>query len=364
VQQAVADLTGAPPPLEIDNGDVCKQCGNSYTLSANGAHLICFHCSTDIRHIDNTPSSMAYGDEVEMSVGSYHASSQCNVWLKKIQAKGSRVMPPEIVETVRQHFLDEGYVTFDHLTYDVLRQAMRRCGLSKFYVFDVQIMCTLKGIPPPRFTYEQETFIRIIFRGIERPCIRWRNRLYRGRTNFISYPLCLYMICLLLGWVELLPYFTLLKGKDKLKNQLIVFRGVCRDLDWDFIPAPNLLAPSNAATRKKKAATARRAAAKQQRTTGAKRTQLQPPPLPSFDDTRVALVPELLLPPPPATTTTIDDDASCYTVQPLFLTYVPPPQPASTALAATSSGTAALCTDSTTERLDPPSSLSLIESLF
>jgi hypothetical protein len=56
------------------------------------------------------------------------------------------------------------------------------------------------------------------------------------RKNFLSYSYVLYKFCELLGEDEYLEYFPLLKSKEKLYNQDVLFRKICEELRWEFIP--------------------------------------------------------------------------------------------------------------------------------
>ena len=52
------------------------------------------------------------------------------------------------------------------------------------------------------------------------------------RKNFLSYSYVLYKFCELLGEDEYLEYFPLLKSKEKLYNQDVLFRKICEELRW------------------------------------------------------------------------------------------------------------------------------------
>ena len=57
------------------------------------------------------------------------------------------------------------------------------------------------------------------------------------RKNFLSYSYCLYKFFQLLGYDDLLSSFSLLKGKDKLHKQDLIFEKICKDLEWEFLPS-------------------------------------------------------------------------------------------------------------------------------
>jgi hypothetical protein len=56
------------------------------------------------------------------------------------------------------------------------------------------------------------------------------------RKNFLSYSYVLYKFCELLSEDEYLPCFPLLKSKEKLYKQDQIWKNICSDLKWEYIP--------------------------------------------------------------------------------------------------------------------------------
>ena len=57
------------------------------------------------------------------------------------------------------------------------------------------------------------------------------------RKNFLSYSYVLHKFCELLEYDHLLPYFTLLKSREKLQQQDKIWKDICKDLQWQYIPS-------------------------------------------------------------------------------------------------------------------------------
>ena len=47
----------------------------------------------------------------------------------------------------------------------------------------------------------------------------------------------MYKFLQLLGHDELLDRFTLLKGRDKLVKQDHIWKAICADMDWQYLPS-------------------------------------------------------------------------------------------------------------------------------
>jgi hypothetical protein len=57
------------------------------------------------------------------------------------------------------------------------------------------------------------------------------------RKNFLSYSFCLHKMMQLLDRDEYLESFPLLKSREKLHQQDVIWQKICEDLGWDFIPS-------------------------------------------------------------------------------------------------------------------------------
>jgi hypothetical protein len=57
------------------------------------------------------------------------------------------------------------------------------------------------------------------------------------RKNFLSYSYVFHKFCQLLELDELLVYFPLLKSREKLFEQDKIWKNICKELRWQFIPS-------------------------------------------------------------------------------------------------------------------------------
>jgi len=58
------------------------------------------------------------------------------------------------------------------------------------------------------------------------------------RVNFLNYYYVLYKLCELLREDKYLPYFYMLKDPEKRNEQDEIWKEICKDLHWEFIPTP------------------------------------------------------------------------------------------------------------------------------
>ena len=91
----------------------------------------------------------------------------------------------------------------------------------------------LNGIKAPKMPQVLEEKLRMMFRDIQAP---FDKNCPSQRKNFLSYSYVLYKFVELLEEDEYLQYFPLLKSKEKLYQQDVIWKMICRDLQWEFIP--------------------------------------------------------------------------------------------------------------------------------
>jgi hypothetical protein len=56
------------------------------------------------------------------------------------------------------------------------------------------------------------------------------------RVNFLNYYYTVYKLCELLDQNQFLPYFPMLKDMGKRVEQDAIWKQICEDLSWEFIP--------------------------------------------------------------------------------------------------------------------------------
>ena len=73
-----------------------------------------------------------------------------------------------------------------------------------------------------------------MFKEIQIP---FTNNCPENRKNFLSYSYVLHKFCELLELDHLLQYFSLLKSREKLQQQDSIWKKICNDLEWQYIPS-------------------------------------------------------------------------------------------------------------------------------
>jgi hypothetical protein len=232
--ELMAELGHKPPPIYLVQGDMCAKCNVAMIVLASEALLGCPKCSRTRLYIQATSSRIAYGEEVEFANFSYKRQNHFIEWLNTFQAKESTEVPVDIIDQVMQDLVVNKKVKdVSKITQKKVREVMKELKLRKFYDHCAQITKRITGKLPPRMSPFQAEQVKLMFSAIQGP---FNMHCPPERTNFLSYGYCLYKFCELLGYDEFLPCFPLLKGKDKLAAMDRIWKKICVELDWQFIP--------------------------------------------------------------------------------------------------------------------------------
>ena len=222
-----------PPPIDMET--TCSSCGGSYTLvyEPETSEQVCTECGA-AHYIQSTERGFKEEQEMERNVVySYKRDNHFNEWVSQFQAKESTSIPDEVIQQLRVEFKKQKIKDSADITHLKVRGLLKKLGLNKYYEHAPYITTILNGVKPPTMPQELEDRLRLMFGQIQKP---FEKHCPADRKNFLSYSFTLYKFCELLGEDEYLPCFPLLKSKEKLHRQDEMWKLICRELAWEFIP--------------------------------------------------------------------------------------------------------------------------------
>lgn len=234
VNEYLMESSDTPPKLALNTRDECPLCHNDLVLVNNKAIMTCKSCGYSIAYLDATMQSMSYSDDVEFSSFSYKRINHFNEWLQQVQAKENFEISQDVLDAVMKELHRQRICNVADINPKKIREVLKLLKLRKAYEHVAQITSRLTGSKPLRVPPEAEEMCRLMFIAVQ-PA--FEKHCPKDRKNFLSYSYCLYKFFQLLGYDEFLDMFTLLKGRDKLARQDEIFKKICEELDWDFIPS-------------------------------------------------------------------------------------------------------------------------------
>lgn len=230
----VVNVEGGIPKYDIVTQDMCTECKEAMQLYQAFSLLVCPRCGRSKPFLDATASLLAYSDEYDYCSFSYKRINHFSEWLASIQAKETLEVPQSILDTIMQHLHDQRIHDLKEVTVHRVRDILKKLKMRKYYEHVQLITCKITGRNPPRMSPEMEEKIKVCFLAASSS---FQRHCPPDRKNMISYQLVLLKLCELLGYTEFVPYFMLLKGRDKLSRMDEIWKKICDDLDWTFIPS-------------------------------------------------------------------------------------------------------------------------------
>lgn len=215
--------------------DVCQYCNKGELISQDEEGiLICnnHECGKFVTYIidGSKPSNKEPPNEV--SYTAYIRLNHFKEILAQFQAKETTQIPDEVIQMIRDRIKKERITDHSKINYDVMRDLLRKLGLNKYFEH-IQYINSLFGIKPPVMNEELHETLCILFIEIQKP---WAIHCPANRTNFFNYTYTLYQLCVLLDQTQYLPYIPMMKDREKQLEQDMIWKKVCRSLDWEFFP--------------------------------------------------------------------------------------------------------------------------------
>ena len=127
--------------------------------------------------------------------------------------------------------LKKEQLTLNDLTNRKAKEILKKLGYNKYYEHIPFIKDKL-GIRPPIMSPELEDTLCNLFMEIQAPYAKYCPD---DRVNFLNYYYTVYKLCELLDQKEFLPFFPMLKDREKRIEQDEIWQKICNELNWEFI---------------------------------------------------------------------------------------------------------------------------------
>ena len=212
--------------------DYCLKCNcEKKTHLADGC-MVCEKCGqVDYIVIDSDKPS--YKDPPkEISYFAYKRINHFNEWLAQFQAKETTDIPQDLYDQILIEIKKERIDNMGDLTPSKVREILKKLKKNKYYEHVPHIINKLNGLPPPIMSRETEEELRRMFKEIQIPFAKFCPK---DRKNFLSYSYVLHKFVELLELDQFLDCFILLKSREKLHQQDLIWKQICDYLKWEFI---------------------------------------------------------------------------------------------------------------------------------
>ena len=212
--------------------DICQIChkGELIPLEDEGI-MVCNSCSRSIPYLIENEKPSYKEPPKEVCFYAYKRINHFKEILAQFQGKETTQIPPDVIENIKLQIKKER-IELAQITNAKTKEILKKLGYNKYYEHIPFIKDKL-GIKPPIMSPELEETLCNLFVELQAPYSKFCPD---DRVNFLNYYYTAYKLCELLGEEKYLPLFPLLKDREKRIEQDEIWKKICEELDWEFIP--------------------------------------------------------------------------------------------------------------------------------
>jgi len=217
----------------------CKLCNSSsFIYDSKNGNEVCSKCglSNFLLIVEDSPH--VFNENIEqLNVFNYKRHNHFQECLNQLQAKENTTIPENIIRDLREEFKKYNITDKNIITSALVKNYLKKLKYNKYYEHIPIIINELCGIDAPKMTRELEEQLKIMFDEIQIPFEKYSKMISPERKNFLNYNYIFYKMCQLLNKDEFLNCFPLLKSREKLYEHDLIWKGICKDLRWEFVPS-------------------------------------------------------------------------------------------------------------------------------
>ena len=212
--------------------DICKRCNKGELIPVdNEGVVICNKCYVSLKYIVEHDKPSYKEPPKEVCFYAYKRINHFREILAQFQAKESTQIPEEVIENIKNQIKKER-IKVENINNKKAKEILKKLGYNKYYEHIPFIKDKL-GIRPPIMSPELEETLCSLFMDIQAPYSKFCPD---DRVNFLNYYYTVYKLCELLNQTQFLSYFPMLKDREKRIEQDEIWKKICAELDWEFVP--------------------------------------------------------------------------------------------------------------------------------
>jgi hypothetical protein len=216
----------------VYNKELCQYChkGELIPIDYEGI-MVCDQCFRSVSYIFDSDKPSYKDPPKEACFYAYKRINHFREILAQFQAKETTQIPDKLIEDLKRQIKKER-LELHQITNNIAKSMLKKLNYNKFYEHIPFIKDKL-GIKPPVMTQELEEKLCSLFLEIQRP---YSRVCPDNRVNFLNYYYTIYKLCEMLNQNQFLEYFPMLKDREKRIEQDEIWKKICKDLKWRFIP--------------------------------------------------------------------------------------------------------------------------------
>ena len=212
----------------------CNNCNLNMKINEIIGEIFCEKCGLTKEIIVMTEKNSYNDPPKEANYFAYKRINHFNEWLAQFQAKESTDIPEEIYKQIYMELNKNINLDIRTVNYSQIRNILKKLRYNKYYDHIPHLINIISGEKAPKLNPESEDILRSLFKEIQLPFMK---HCPASRKNFLSYSYVLHKFCELLEYDHLLSFFPLLKSREKLQQQDQIWKKICEELKWEYIPS-------------------------------------------------------------------------------------------------------------------------------
>jgi hypothetical protein len=226
---------------------LCSTCNIEKTLIQSEGIYVCQKCGK-FEYIIIESEIPSHKDSMnEKPKYPYKTINHLIERLNQFQGKQTTIIPKDIYTLIDVE-LKKMLIDKDDVNPIIIKKILKKYRLNIYYEHCYLIFSTVTDTPPPSLTRDEEEKVKNMFKATEKPFKKYKPE---NRSNCLNYSYTLHKLFLILAdlakqnnendvynrMLNNAKYFGLLKSRDKLKMQDLIWRKICLDLAWPYHPS-------------------------------------------------------------------------------------------------------------------------------
>ena len=209
----------------------CIDCNLEMLIDYEKSTLVCTKCGLFEYypvHVQSYNHTMRYSRRKCI----YKRYDNFKVILNQFLYGGKRVVPDDIMETIRDEIHDETNILYNYtipIMIPILECILKRKKMMKYKNIIYFIFFKLKSQPLPYITITEKDMMLNMFNVVRKIYDKYKPK---GRKSFLNYSFVLKKLLIMLGKVEYAKYIPTLRTHSKQKELERVWELITKDPEW------------------------------------------------------------------------------------------------------------------------------------
>lgn len=214
---------------------ICSDCKMNMYVDLFSSMYICKNCNSVSKFFIET-DKIPYVNEalIEGNHFSYRRYDHFIDWLSKFQKNKKSKIPKSIFTLINKELNRIKHKDKRNINKETILQILKKTGNTKYNNLIHEITNKINNKPIPRLPIIIQEKMKMMFKKTQKP---FEEVCPKTRTNFLSYSYVIRKFLEILNQHKYIEYFPLLKSKEKLYSQDMIWKKMCQKLNWEYNPS-------------------------------------------------------------------------------------------------------------------------------